>query len=96
MANGGRSESRGVLLGRLLITNGAMAVLSHGDVFTALRRHACGDWGDLCLEDHAANNEALREGGRLLSIYRSSAGVKFWILTEADRTGTTVLLPEEY
>jgi hypothetical protein len=89
-------HERGVTLGRLLITKEAMAALSHGDVFTALRRHTRGDWGDVCLDDQAANNQALSAEGRLLSSYRSKAGVKFWIITEADRSATTVLLPGDY
>jgi hypothetical protein len=62
---------------------------------TALRRHACGDWGDLCPEDTLANEEALRDGDRLLSAY-GQGELRFWIITEADRSVTTVLLPEDY
>jgi hypothetical protein len=62
----------------------------------ALRRHARGDWGDLDDEDLQANERALKDGTRLLSAYHSSAGTKFWIITEWDRSATTVLLPEEY
>jgi hypothetical protein len=96
MTSGHQSRTAFVPLGRLLITKEAMAVLSHGDVFTALRRHMRGDWGDLGREDQAANNQALHAGERLLSSYRSTDGVKFWIITEADRSGTTVLLPGDY
>lgn len=83
-------------LGRLLITPGAQAVLSSSEVWTALARHAAGDWGDLSDEDRAENEFSLERRLRLLSAYRSNAGVKFWIITEADRSVTTVLLPEEY
>lgn len=62
----------------------------------ALARHAAGDWGDLCDEDWHTNNEAPKNGARLFSAYHSDDGVKFWIITEADRSVTTVLLPEEY
>ena len=62
----------------------------------ALRRHARGDWGDLDDEDRKANDRALQEGSRLFSAYKTKAGVKFWIITEADRSATTVLLPDEY
>jgi hypothetical protein len=96
MADELRAAPAGFPIGQLLITPGAMRQLCHGDVFVALRRHTRGDWGDVCLEDQAANNLALREGTRLLSSYRSSKGVKFWIITEADRSATTVLLPEDY
>ncbi len=61
-----------------------------------LGRHSQGDWGNLCDEDRQANNRALVEETRLLSAYKSKAGKKFWIITEADRSSTTVLLPEDY
>lgn len=83
-------------LGRLLITPGAQRALSNDDVLTALSRHSRGDWGELCPEDRAENELSLREGFRLLSAYSSASGIKFWIITEADRSVTTVLLPEEY
>jgi hypothetical protein len=62
----------------------------------ALRRHARGDWGDLDDEDRQANERALQDGARLLSTYVASNGTKFWIIPEADRSATTVLLPDEY
>jgi len=83
-------------LGQTVITQGAIAVLANSDVLDALARHAAGDWGDVCGEDRLANHEALRTGARLLSAYRTCEGVKFWIITESDRSVTTVLLPEEY
>jgi len=55
-----------------------------------------GDWGELTQEDIDENNRALKEGCRLLSAYRSTNRVKFWIITEWDRSVTTVLLPSEY
>jgi len=64
-------------------------------VLAALGRHVRGDWGDVDAEDRAANDRALREGTRVLSSYRAG-GVKFWVITEADRSATTVLLPSEY
>lgn len=83
-------------LGQIVATAHAMATLANTDMQLALQRHATGDWGDVGKEDRAANEQALLEGTRLLSIYRSSQGVKFWIITEADRSATTVLLPEDY
>lgn len=83
-------------LGKLLITPGAEAALPHHEVLRALGRHARGDWGELSAEDRAENELSLREGFRILSAYRTDSGVKFWIITEADRASTTVLLPEEY
>src|SRR5262245_36706580 len=82
-------------LGALVATPGALA-LDQASVLEGLRRHACGDWGNLCAEDIEANNRALVEGARLLSSYLSQDGTKFWIITEADRSATTVLLPDEY
>ena len=62
----------------------------------ALRRHASGDWGDVCTDDLQSNQDALQNGLRLLSVYWSSEGIRFWIITEADRSATTILLPDEY
>ena len=59
-------------------------------------RHGCGDWGEVDAEDAKANQDALLHGERLLSAYRTTSGVRIWIITEADRSATTVLLPEEY
>ena len=61
-----------------------------------LRRHASGDWGDLSPEDLRANEEALKDGDRLLSAYNLKSGVKLWVITEADRSSTCILLPDEY
>ena len=84
------------LLGQMVMTPGARDSIPPSEMLHALRRHARCDWGDLDDEDLAANNRALLEGTRLLSTYKSSAGIKFWIITEADRSATTVLLPDEY
>lgn len=83
-------------LGQIVATPGALEALSAADIQQALGRHAAGDWGDVCAEDAKANNRALVEGTRLLSSYQSASGTKFWIITEADRSATTVLLPDEY
>ena len=61
-----------------------------------LARHQRGDWGEVCEEDRLANESALREGERLFSVYRLSSGTKIWIITERDRSSTTLLLPSEY
>lgn len=83
-------------LGTAVFTRGVIDSLPAEETNAALRRHAQGDWGDCSPEDAAANEEALKLGLRLLSVYRGSAGREFWIITEADRSATTVLLPEEY
>lgn len=82
-------------LGQVAITANASQRLGTEEVLSALRRHATGDWGDLCPEDALANNDALHHGGRLFSAYGSGEH-RFWIITEADRSVTTVLLPEDY
>lgn len=83
-------------MGEIYVTRSASNKISTEDCYKALKRHAAGDWGDLCDEDKALNEMSLTEGGRLFSAYKSAAGVKFWIITEADRSVTTILLPEDY
>lgn len=83
-------------LGRTVITRHALSVLTHEDVLAALSRHAAGDWGDLDAEDRVANERALLDGSRLVSVYRSMSGQRFYVITEWDRSITTVLLPEDY
>lgn len=82
-------------LGQLAITANASVRLSTEEVLTALRRHARGDWGDLCPEDTLANDAALLAGGRLFSAYGQRKD-RFWVITEADYSVTTVLLPDDY
>jgi hypothetical protein len=65
------------------------------DPFGYIARHTAGDWGELCAFDRRQNEMALREGYRVLSSYKVPAG-SVWIITEADRSITTILLPEEY
>lgn len=85
-----------VPLGQTVATPAALGVLSQTDIVAALRRHAAGDWGEVDDEDRAANDDALRTDGRLLSVYRAANGTTFWVITEADRSVTTLLLPEDY
>jgi hypothetical protein len=77
-------------------TRGAITALSEAEVLFALARHRHGDWGDLDAGDRAANDAALRSEGRLFSSYRSASGTRFYVITEWDRSLTTVLLPSEY
>lgn len=83
-------------LGRTVVTANALATLDPASVLAALRRHAAGDWGELPPEDRQENDLSAREGFRILSAYTDAHGTKFWIITEADRSATTVLLPEDY
>lgn len=82
-------------LGQVVITANAVHQLDTIAVHEALRRHAAGDWGDISPNDACENELSLREGFRLLSAYGTGER-KFWIITEADRSLTTVLLPEDY
>lgn len=84
--------------GQILATPGALAAMEHGHIeaATLLERHGCGDWGDICSEDWSQNTQALEHGGRLFSVYAISDSARIWIITEADRSITTLLLPEEY
>jgi len=82
-------------LGHVVITPNALMTLAAVDVQAALCRHHFGDWGEVCPEDHAENEYSLNRDLRLLSVYRSN-GTKFWIITEADRSATTVLMPGDY
>jgi hypothetical protein len=82
--------------GRLVATPNALNQIPNEEILTALSRHLRADWGTLDAEDWQANERALKSGGRLFSQYHSIQNVKFWIITEADRSATTVLLPEDY
>ena len=82
-------------LGKIYATPGALAL--DVDLSRYLRRHHCGDWGEeLCAEDKQANEDALKYGTRLLSCYKTPAGDRLYIITEWDRSISTILLPEEY
>ena len=82
-------------LGVVVATPGALDLLARWDLDDLLRRHQRGDWGELDGHDRRANERALRDGARLLSSYPLGDG-KVWIITEADRSSTCVLLPEDY
>lgn len=84
-------------LGRTLITSGARAELSDDEIDFALLRHQSGNWGDLGKSDASSNDAAvMRGGGRVLSVYYSKRRVRFYVITESDRSVTTILLPHEY
>jgi hypothetical protein len=85
-------------LGQIVATPGALAALERAKQPPTcfLARHASGDWGELDPTDVAENKYSLIHGFRLLSSYQTNAGEKLWIITEADRSATTLLLPEEY
>jgi hypothetical protein len=83
-------------IGHLYVTPGAVSKVAPEDIAEALRRHSHGDWGEIDLADHQLNDQRLENGGPIASIYTASNGIMFYVLTEADRAITTVLLPEEY
>lgn len=85
-------------LGQVLATPGALSMLEALQLtpLPFVVRHVSGDWGDICSEDRQANAEALVHSFRLMSVYVLSATQRLWIITEADRSSTTLLMPEEY
>ena len=83
-------------LGDAVITPNALSQLTQDDFGHGLARHQSGDWGDVSEDDRKENDLALAKGSRLLSVYHARNGIKFWIITEADRSSTTVLMPEDY
>ena len=83
-------------IGRIVATPNALTCLTQDDILCAIQRHQAGEWGDVDEHDRQANELALKQRTRLFSVYHTAAGVKFWLITEADRSATTVLLPEDY
>jgi hypothetical protein len=86
-------------LGRVVATPGALAAIgiSGDDLSIYLARHQSGDWGDVDAHDRKENQLSLEQGFRLMSVYTlSTTGAKIWVITEADRSSTCILLPEEY
>jgi hypothetical protein len=83
-------------LGHIVSTPNALAQLTQEDILRGIQRHQAGDWGDVCEEDRKENELSLEKGFRLLSVYQAANGTKFWIITEADRSVTTILLPQDY
>lgn len=93
-----KDNGRRVPITRYVITPGALSALleSQESPEKFIARHVSGDWGEVPPEDAEANNHALEHGERLLSAYRTRKGTRLWIITEADRSITTILLPDEY
>lgn len=85
-------------LGNLYLTPGAQAAIEEADqtFFTFVNRHQAGDWGDVPPEDAKENEFSVENDLRILSSYRTNRNEKLWVITEADRSATTVLLPSEY
>ncbi len=89
--------ARLIPLGQLVATPHVLALLEKAklSIFALFARHERGDWGDVDIEDAMANEQALIDDGRLMSVYKLEIGT-VWVITEADRSATTLLLPEEY
>jgi hypothetical protein len=83
-------------IGLIVSTPNALSQLTPEDLLRGIRRHQAGDWGDVDEHDWQENELSLKEGLRLLSVYHSARGLKFWVITEANRSVTTVLMPEDY
>ena len=96
-----RNKTKLFPLGRTLMTNGVKEMLNEKTLVPKyytdylLTRHRSGDWGEVDAEDGTSNDDSVKNGNRLLSVY-SISGEKVWIITEADRSTTTMLLPSEY
>ena len=87
--------------GQLVVTRGVNDLMASSNtfanhVYVSVHRHAAGDWGDVCSEDRETNEFALQHSERLFSVYKGKKFATIWIITEWDRSITTVLLPEEY
>jgi hypothetical protein len=83
-------------LGKIASTPNALDQLTQDDILLAIQRHQAGDWGNVSENDRLENERALKQGRRLLSVYRAASGHKFWLITEANRASTVVLMPEDY
>jgi len=83
-------------LGKIVSTPNALDRLTQEDILMGIQRHQAGDWGDMDEHGRHENELSLKLGMRLWSVYHAANGVKFWLITEADRRATTVLLPEDY
>lgn len=95
-SNTKKKPVRPIPLGQTVITRGVQSSVPPAELLRALSRHASGDWGEIHPDDWAENELAVKQGFRILSAYTSQSAVKFWVITEADRSSTTILLPEEY
>jgi hypothetical protein len=85
-------------LGQVVATPGALEALTEAGQTPAffLEKHVSGDWGEVCTDDKGLNDEALTTGERILSAYRTLKNARLWVITEADRSSTCLLTPDEY
>ena len=90
------TQKQPLTLGQVVSTPGALSAFPMEFLTGCLQRHASRDWGDICEEDRAYNDADADGGGRILSSYNHESGQRLWVITEHDRSYTTLLLPEEY
>ena len=85
-------------LGQMVATPQSITILAQDNMkpLDLIKRHVSGDWGDVCFEDAEANEAAVKDGDRILSVYHTSQGEKLYVITEWDRSVTTVLMADEY
>ena len=83
-------------LGQIVATPNALHNLTPEDIQRGIQQHQSGNWGEVRDSDRQENDLSLEKGFRLLSVYRATCGKLFWIITEANRSATTVLMPEDY
>lgn len=95
---GSRGRGKRFAPGRIVATPGALKALAAAgdDPLALIARHLRGDWGDVDAEDACENHFSVQHGFRVLSSYALATGERLWVITEADRSATTLLLPEEY
>lgn len=91
-----REKKLEVELGSIVVTTNAATSVSSARIGIALERHRNCDWGEGNESDRRLNDQALRDGGRLFSVYEYVRNIRLWVITEADRSYTTVMLPEDY
>lgn len=96
MSTIGKRYTIKVDVGRVFATPQALTTIHEDDIFDSFIRHISGDWGEVDEQDQKANELALLHSSRILSVYTDRHGVRFWIITEADRSATTILLPSDY
>ena len=83
-------------LGRIVATANAMNRITNADILLGIQRHQAGDWGDVSAEEREASDGALVKGTKVRSVYHAANGTKFWVITQAGHTVTTILLPQDY
>ena len=96
LAKVSNTSFRSLPLGEIVATTNAISQVANSAILIGLGRHACCDWGEVCPEDWELNDYAYANDQRVHSVYSTGSGLKFWIITEWDRSITTILMPEDY